>query len=191
MMNVEMARLPRSHSTTPAQEFRGRFVPQARSGRAPHPPKVQKVWAQKINKKERRLAICSAIAASANKELIKYEKELPIIITDELQKIKKTSDLEAIVNTFGLSRGLLKAKKKKIRPGKGKMRGRKYRKRISLLFVIDKDYGIVNAATNLPGVDISSVQNLNVGVLAPGANAGRIVVWTESAIKKLDELFKV
>ena len=32
-------------------------------------------------------------------------------------------------------------------------------------------------------------RNLNVEVLAPGGHPGRLTVWSESAIKMLDELF--
>src|SRR3989344_3527178 len=71
MMNKETARLPRLHAkTVPFLQMRARFVPQAVGGRRAHPQLVEKVWSQKINKKERRKAIRSAIAATAAKELI-------------------------------------------------------------------------------------------------------------------------
>src|SRR5213593_102818 len=51
MMGKEMARMPRIHGkTSPNLNMRARFVPQARGGRVPHPPKVETVWEQKINK---------------------------------------------------------------------------------------------------------------------------------------------
>ena len=39
----------------------------------------------------------------------------------------------------------------------------------------------------MPGVDAVIVKDLNIDLLAPGGNPGRIVVFTESAINKLRE----
>lgn len=56
MIGREMARLPRLHGkTVPWLSFRARFVPQAVKGREAFPPLVEKVWAQEINDKERKL----------------------------------------------------------------------------------------------------------------------------------------
>ncbi|MGC8812572.1 MAG: 50S ribosomal protein L4, partial [Candidatus Aenigmatarchaeota archaeon] len=85
MMGREMARTPRLHGKlSPHLMWRARVVPQAVKGREAHPPKVEKIWVQKINKKERKKAIRSAIAATAIKEFVlkrghKVEnlKELP------------------------------------------------------------------------------------------------------------------
>ena len=57
------------------------------------------------------------------------------------------------------------------------------------LLVITKNEGVVEAARNLPGVDIAEVNNLNVELLAPGTHPGRLTVWTNSAVEKLNELF--
>ena len=53
MQMRDMARLPRLHGTSPHLSWRARKVPQAVKGRKAHPPKVEKIWYQKINKKER------------------------------------------------------------------------------------------------------------------------------------------
>ncbi len=47
-----------------------RFAPNVVKGRRAHPPKVEKVLHERINKRERRKAIRSAIAATAIKDLI-------------------------------------------------------------------------------------------------------------------------
>src|SRR3989304_5307995 len=71
MKNRETARMARIHGEgSPGLIMTARFVPQARKGRAAHPPKVEKIWSQKLNYKERRLAIKSAIAATALKDLV-------------------------------------------------------------------------------------------------------------------------
>jgi len=71
------------------------------------------------------------------------------------------------------------------------MRGRKMKQAVGPLLVIAKNEGIAEAARNLPGVDIVSVDNLNVELLAPGTHPGRLTVWTSSAFEKVevDKLF--
>ena len=51
------------------------------------------------------------------------------------------------------------------------------------MLVVSKDEGIVKAARNLAGVDIVEARSLNVEDLAPGTHAGRLTVWTKSALR--------
>lgn len=194
MKNREMARAPRTLNSSPGQTLRARFEPQARSGREAHPPKVEKVWDKKMNKKERILAIMSAIAASSSFNLVSKkhrinEMELPLIIVDDIQSINKTKDLEKVLHALKLSKELERAENKKIRAGRGKMRGRRYKRKKSLLIIVSEDKGVAKSAKNIPGVDICTVNNLNAELLAPGAKAGRLTLWTESSIKKIGELY--
>ena len=55
------------------------------------------------------------------------------------------------------------------------------------MLVVDKDDGIVKAASNLMGVDVVLAKDLNVELLAPGCHAGRLTVYTKSALKQLEE----
>jgi large subunit ribosomal protein L4e len=55
--------------------------------------------------------------------------------------------------------------------------------------VISEDLGIVKAASNLSGVDVVKVPDLNAELLAPGAHPGRLVVWSRSAFSSLDEVW--
>lgn len=195
MMNREMARMARVHGdTAPGLSFRARVVPQAVKGRRAHPPKVEKKWGRKVNNKERILAIKSAIAATVIFDLVKKrhkvpEIELPIVVSDDIQNIKKTKELKNVINTLKLSDDLKRAKEKTVRSGKGKMRGRKYKKKKSILFVVIENKGILKATKNLSGVDVCLVNNLNAELLAPGTQAGRLTIWSESAMKKLGEIY--
>lgn len=194
MKNKEMARGRRTHESSPGQEMRGRFSPHTVGGRRAHPPKAEKIWDQKINRKENFLAIKSALAAVCNFDLVskrhKISKmDLPIIITDDIQNVKKTKDLEKIIEALNISSDVERAGVKKVRPGKGKMRGRKYKRKKSILFVISENKGILDAAKNISGVDICVAKNINVELLAPGTQAGRLTVFDESAIKKLGEIY--
>ena len=166
-------------------------VPQAVGGRRAHPPKVQKKWAEKINKKEKRKALRSAIAATANPELVMernhiFEGELPKIVVDDLESVKKTKEVIEVFKAIGVYADVERAKEtKRVRAGKGKMRGRRYVMKKSVLLVVGRDDGVIKAAKNLPGVDAVLVKDLNVELLAPGCKAGRLTVWTKSAIEYL------
>jgi large subunit ribosomal protein L4e len=170
-------------------------VPYAKGGRTTHPIKTEKKLEKKINNKTKKLSLISAISASGNQYWIKQrgyfvEKipEIPLVIDDKLQTVKKTREIYEILCDLGLSKDLLKIKNtKKIRPGKGKRRGRKYKIRKGPLLVIKDDFGIVKASKNLLGLDISKVDDLSVELLAPGAMPGRFIIWTQSAFSELNK----
>jgi large subunit ribosomal protein L4e len=71
-----------------------------------------------------------------------------------------------------------------VRAGRGKMRGRRYKQRKSVLIVTSETP--LRAAVNLAGVDAVAVGQLNAELLAPGTQAGRLTVWTAGALKKLE-----
>merc|ERR1712203_1356719 len=75
------------------------------------------------------------------------------------------------------------------RAGKGKLRNRRHVQKLGPLVVYDQDQGITKAFRNIPGVDTIQVDNLNILKLAPGGHVGRFFIWTESAFKKLDDLY--
>jgi large subunit ribosomal protein L4e len=196
MMMRDLARLPRLHATSPHLTWRVRKVPQAVKGRRAHPPKVEKVWTQKINKKELKLALKSAIAATAEKEIVEKRghkvgklKELPVVVVDKVESLKKAKEVEKFLSSLGLDEELKRVKKKKIRAGKGKMRGRRYKKKKGPLIIVKEDENIARACRNLPGIEAKKVEEISVEDLAPGANPGRLTIWTKSAIQKLGELY--
>jgi large subunit ribosomal protein L4e len=165
-------------------------------GHAAFPPKSEKVIVKHINKKEKKYAIKSSIAATADKNIVskrghKFNSEttLPIVLIDELESIEKTQDVKKLFKELGIWDDVERADRRKIRAGKGKMRGRKFKKGKSPLIVINEDYGISMAARNIPGVDISNVRNLNAELLAPGAHPGRLVVWGKTAFDSLDDIW--
>ncbi|MEM0202477.1 MAG: 50S ribosomal protein L4 [Archaeoglobaceae archaeon] len=173
--------------------LRAVVVPQAVGGREAHPPKVQKKWEEKINKKEMRKALKSAIAATANAELVKsrnhvFEGELPKVVVDEFETINKTKEAVSVLKAIGVYADIERAKeRKRQRAGIGKMRGRRFVSKKSVLVVVGEDKGISKAIRSLPGVDVVTARNLNVELLAPGCHAGRLTVYTKSALKILEE----
>ena len=196
MMNREMARLPRLHGKIGYLAYRARFAPQTVKGRVAHPPKVEKVWAEKINKKEWLKALYSAVSSTINKHLIfsrghiiDESKKLPLVLDDSFEKLKKTKDVLKVLYTIGLEKELERVKNgKKERAGKGSMRGRRYKKVKGPLIIIGKDGNVSVSAKNIEGVDISPVDKLTVEHFAPGTHPGRLCIWTKSALLKLDSM---
>jgi len=165
-------------------------VPQAKGGREAHPPKVAKVLVKEINQKEKQKAFRSAVAASINAELVKgrghlFEGEIPVILEDRFETIGKTAEIITALTTAGVYNDVVRAKEsRKVRAGRGKLRGRRFKQRKSLLIVTAEKP--LAAARNLSGVDAVTIDQLNVEHLAPGMHAGRLTVWTESALNRLE-----
>jgi large subunit ribosomal protein L4e len=193
-----IARLPRVKGSRYPKARQAAFAPNTVGGRQTHPPRSEKIIYKKINRKERHLAIKSAIAATANKEQVSNRghiigdiPSLPLVVSDELQSLSKSSDVRDFFKNLGLWSDVNKVKSnRKIRAGRGKMRGRKYKRPIGPLIIVSEDKGVIKAARNHPGVEISHVNKLNVELLAPGTHPGRLTVWTKSAMLQIDNLFR-
>ena len=146
---------------------------------------------KKINKKERRKAIRSALSASIIKEIVMQRghkvKEYPLVIEEKAEKISKTKEAFMMLEKIGLREEIERAQQKTIRSGKGKMRGRKYKTKKGPLIVVSGKCPLINAAKSIPGVDITEVENVNTELLAPGASYGRLTIYTEGSIKRLAE----
>ena len=187
-VGLGIARVPRQ-----AEGNRARFAPGTVSGRAAFPPRVEKKIRKKIPKKEMKLALRSAIAATASKEVVANRghavedvPDFPLVVTDDIQKLKKTKEVEETLTALGVLSDIYRVKEsRKVRAGKGKARGRKMKQAVGPLLVIDKNDGIAEAARNLPGVEVITINDLNVESLAPGTHPGRLTIWTNSAFESL------
>ena len=188
-----IARVPRLRE----RGSRAAFAPGTVGGRSAHPPVSEKNIKKKIPKKEMRLAIRSAVAATGSKEVVASRghsvdeiPDFPLVVVDEIQSLKRTKDIEEALVNIGVWSDIFRVKEsRKVRAGKGKMRGRKMKQAIGPLLVITKNDGVAEAARNLPGMEVVSVENLNAEVLAPGTHPGRLTVWTNSAFEKLETVF--
>jgi len=187
-----IARVPRIKGTQ-----RAAFIPGAVKGRSAHPPVVEKKIEKKIPRKEMRLALRSAIAATASKEWVALRghavedvRDFPIVVVDDIQSLKRTREVEEALINLGVWADIYRVREsRKVRAGKGKMRGRRIKQAVGPLIVVAKDEGIVKAARNLPGVDVATLDNLNVELLAPGTHPGRLTIWSVSALEMLDKRF--
>ncbi len=192
-VGLGISRIPRLKE----RGLRAAFAPGTVKGRSAHPPVAEKKIKKRIPRKEMRLALRSAVAATASKEtvvsrghMVDDVPDFPLVVIDDIQRLKKTREVEEAFINLGVWPDIYRVtESRKVRAGKGKMRGRKRRQAVGPLLVIDKDEGIAKAARNLPGVDIVSVDGLNVEFLAPGTHPGRLTVWTNSAFGKVDRLF--
>ncbi|MDR1690479.1 MAG: 50S ribosomal protein L4 [Candidatus Methanoplasma sp.] len=164
------------------------------TGRRAHPPRPETKWDQKVNKKELRIARFSAVAATGCADCVRERGHqfddsvsFPIIIEDEFQNMTSTSEINAVLDSIGIGYDVERAKEgRKIRAGRGKMRNRRYRTPVSVLIVVsDREAPVLKGASNLPGVDVESVGTLSTGILAPGGDAGRLTVYTRSAIEQM------
>jgi len=176
---------------------RAALAPGTVGGRAAHPPVSEKKIVKKIPKKEKRLALFSAIAATASKKIVASRghhiedvRQIPPIVTSELEKLKRTKEVEEALINLGVLSDIYRVKEsRKIRAGKGKLRGRKTKQAVGPLIVVAENKGVVKAARNIPGIDVIIVNNLNAEILAPGTHPGRLTIWTNSAVEKLDEIY--
>ncbi len=189
---IGQSRTPRKAMSVRGTRFNwvGAFVPQTVGGYRAHPAKAQKSWDKKINKKEKRKAIRSALAAVMNITIVKEKNvnvptNYPFILNKDFEKIDKTKELRAVLMAIGFKDELKRTLVTKIRSGIGKLRGRKKIRKKSLLFVVADKCGLLQSVSNLPGMEIVKVSDLNTEMLAPGAHAGRMTLFTESAIDVL------
>ena len=175
----------------PRENGRARRVPHTVSGRKAHPPKAEKDQGKDINDKERKLAIRSAIAATADAELVadrghEFDDgvELPLVVADEFETLVKTREVVALLESLGVHADIERSdENKKVKAGRGKTRGRKYTRPKSILFVTTGEPS--KAARNLPGADVVTADNVSAEDLAPGTHAGRLALYTESAIEEV------
>ena len=143
------------------------------------------------------LALRSAVAATGSKETVAARghivddiPDFPLVVVDDIQSLKKTKDIEEALVSLGVWSDVFRVKEsRKIRAGKGKMRGRKMKQAVGPLLVIANNDGVAEAARNIPGVDVTSVENLNAELLAPGTHPGRLTLWTSSAFEKVGTVF--
>ena len=170
-------------------------VASVRGGRQAHPPKVQKIIFKKLNKKENKLALCSAIAATQSKEIIESRghkvenlKIFPIVISDDIESVTKTKDMLKILDSLSLMPDVDRLKSRRARTGKSSLRGRSTKIGKSVLFVVSNPKKLSNACGTIPGVEVQSAKNLSVLDLAPGGVPIRLTVYSKSALKEIEKI---
>ncbi len=191
-----MSRIPRKKMSRRGSQFNwvGAEIPFAVGGRRAHAPKViARINTLKINKKELKLALESALSATVDGKIIakKYSKlegkkitNVPLIVESKLLSLKTKELISSLKDILGKELIEVGLKKKSVRKGKGKARGRKYKSNAGALLVIGNEEKI---KTNV--IDVARVNMLSVIELAKGG-VGRLTIYTEKAIKDLEEKCK-
>jgi large subunit ribosomal protein L4e len=192
-----VARIPRVRGGGTHRSGQAAFGNMCRGGRMFAPTKVWRKWHRKVNQNQRRYATVSALAAAALPALVMARghkidglPEVPLVVSDSVEGLTKTKEAIAALKALKAYDDVEAAKQsRRIRSGKGKLRNRRYVARKGPLVVYNKDDGLTKAFRNLPGVELCSVERLNLLTLAPGGHVGRFIIWTESAFRRLDAIY--
>mmetsp|Transcript_14334 Transcript_14334/g.40798 ORF Transcript_14334/g.40798 Transcript_14334/m.40798 type:complete len:383 (+) Transcript_14334:101-1249(+) len=192
-----VARIPRVGGGGTSRSGQGAFGNMCRGGRMFAPTKTWRKWHKKINTSQKRYAVSSALAASAVPALVMARghsidevPEVPLVLENAVESTKKTSVAKDVLAAVGALDDVSKAGgSKKIRAGKGKMRGRRYTMRRGPLIVYKSNDGVEQAFRNMPGVELCCVDRLNLLQLAPGGHMGRFCIWSQAALEELDTIY--
>lgn len=188
-----MSRIPRKRMSRKGSQFNwvGAEVASTRGGRRAHPPKIlSRMGSGKMNKKELSLALNSAMSATANPKQVskRYEtlknkklEGLPFIVEDKFVNQKTKEILSSLKKILGKDLFEVAIKKKTVRAGKGKLRGRKYKSNAGLLVVLGKGEKLKTNA-----FEVKNIKELSVTNLAKGG-PGRLTLYTENAIKSIGD----
>ena len=190
-----VSRVARAKGGGGGRQGQGAEVASTRGGRQAHPPIVAKVIYKKLNKKENKLALCSAIAATASKDLIELRghkiegiKTFPIIVSDDIESVSKANDISEILDSLKLKQDVDRLDSRKVRSGQSRLRGRSKKVGKSVLFVTKNISNLSKAIGSFPGVEVRKVTDLSILDLAPGAHPIRLTVYTKSAIKEIAKI---
>lgn len=167
-----------------------------RHGRVAHPPESWKIIYKKINHKEKQLGLCSAIAATAIKELVQRrghklddKVKLPIIVSNDIESIAKTKDLKKALVDLGLGEDIIRASvTRKAQSGTARRRGRQARSGTSALILVGNDSKLDTLSQSISGVDVKHVKDVSVIDLAPGSKPIRLTIYSQNAIEQLNNL---
>lgn len=189
-----ISRVPRKILSKSGTRFNwvGAVAPGTVGGRRAHPPKASKNWKKKINKKERVLALRSAMSYNVDVSSLKnthlqIPQHYPFILSKEFESLNKTKDVIQALEKIGVQKELMRGANRSIRAGRGKSRGRKYRSSRGILFIVGERSPLQKSASGIAGIDVCRVDKLNVPLLCPGPNPGRITLYTENAIQRLKD----
>lgn len=193
-----VARIPRVGGSGTSRSGQAAFGNMCRKGRMFAPLRIWRRWHRRSNIKQKRFAICTALAASAILPLVQARghrvdqvPELPLVVDNSTESIERTKEAVKFLQNVGAFADVKKvADTVKVRAGKGKYRNRRYRTRRGPLVVYSgKNVPLIKALRNVPGVETVHVSRLNLLQLAPGGHVGRFIVWTEGAFNELNKIY--
>ena len=188
-----MSRVPRVKGDRYPRGNQAGFAPGTVKGRLTWPPLSSKSLRKRINRKELRKAMLSALAATTSQELVvarghrlPSECELPLVVSDDVEQVTRSSEAAKLLKGLKVWDDIERASKRRYRGGRGSIRGRPTKHPASVLLVVDKKKGVRRAFGNFAGVSVVDAASLSVNDLAPGTHPGRLTIWTQAALKSLD-----
>jgi len=194
-----VARIPRVPGGGTHRAGQGAFGNMCRGGRMFSPLRTWRRWHRTVAKGQRRYAVASALAASAIPALVMSRghrvgkvAELPLIVsTEAIEGLVKTKKAITLLTKLHADEDVNKVKNTVVhRAGKGKWRNRTYKEKLGPLLVhAGRPDNIAPAFKNVPGLELASVESLNLLRLAPGGHLGRFIIWSRAAIERLDVLW--
>jgi large subunit ribosomal protein L4e len=183
-----ISRIPRVKGEHYSRSGMGGGVASTVHGRLPFPPRAEKNIHKQINKKERRLALASAIAATASHDLVTlrghlFSKKLPVIVSDEIEGISRIKDIKNFLSSIGagteLTRVSNRSRRNRPRVSHGKRRG------VGPLLVVSDSAILKPRLKSLAGVSVRRPSDLSVLDLAPGSHPGRLTIWSKKALAEI------
>jgi len=191
-----ISRVPRKIMSRRGSQFAwvAAEIPFARGGMRAHPPKViSQMKKLRVNKKEMKLALMSALSATTSpKEMTKRYKSLehakidnlPLVVEAKISTLNTKELISSLKKILGEQLFKVALKIKKIRSGKGRRRGRKYKSNAGALIITGKEEELKSHV-----FDSANSKNVSITDLAKGG-VGRLTVYTEQAIKEIGERCK-
>jgi len=177
-----IARVPRKTMWRRGTQFYwiGAEVSGARGGRRVHGPTIFKHY-RKVNKSEQKLALQSALAATAQEAFLKQRYPTLKTINAGVQSVaelpQKTAQLvELMEKAFGTSRAV--PQQKVTRAGIGKRRGRRFKVNAGALVMIASTEKIAN----YKHLDVRTPKTVTLQDLYP---LGRFTLYTQKALEEL------
>jgi len=193
-----VSRIPRVPGGGTHRAGQGAFGNMCRGGRMFAPTKTWRRWHRRINITQKRYALASALAASAIPALVmarghRVEQlpEVPLVVDNKvIDNVDKSKKAVQLLKSLGAYDDVERVcESVKLRRGKGKMRNRRYVNKRGPLVIYKEKGPAVKAFRNLPGVELCSVNRLNLLQLAPGGHLGRFCIWTRDAFENLDKIY--
>lgn len=168
-------------------------VPHSVKGRRAHPPKTSEIIIEEMNQREYLLALWSAIGSTTDKALVSkrcgFDVSAPYVLDNSFEKLVKTKNVLDVFNSLKLSSLVEKSKNKRKAISGVRHRSVRTKAPRGPLVVVGDGCTALKAGRNIPGVSVVKASELKVRLLAPGTHAGRLTLYTENALAKINELY--
>ncbi|KAM4661672.1 LOW QUALITY PROTEIN: large ribosomal subunit protein uL4 [Amazona ochrocephala] len=185
-----VARIPRVRGGGTHCSGQGDFGNMCRGGRMFAPTRTWRCWHRRVNTTQKRYAICLPALVMSKGHRIEEIPELPLVVEDKVESYKKTKEAVLLLKKLKAWNDIKKVyASQRMRAGKGKMKNHRRIQHRGPCIMYNEDSGIIRAFQNIPGITLLDMNKLNLLRLAPGSHVGRFCIWTESAFRKLDDLY--